>query len=385
MTINSRKRIIILTVLWISGALLAPGCGGPTSVDTKPGVEMSEASSDDGAIRLTAEVKPSPATLADRIELTVTINHEPNIETNLPEFPEQMGHFRVGEMTVLPRNIDEERVVQQAVVELEPLKTGKLEIFPVVIEYTERPQPTPVTTAVVDDGTANSEATDDNAGQDPDADSTLVAAKPVAETAPTEMKLLETEPIFIEVGTVVEGEDAELSNLREESPPVEIADPWRYAYAAAATIVALAIVIIVGRMIARRKKAGPAVIILTPEEVAREELRKLRESGLAQTDVKQCYVELTAIVRRYIEAVTAIRAPEQTTEEFLRQITTESTFSNETTRRLQYFLEAADLVKFAAQQPREEDVDESFLRADEFIESLGPEVAASYGCEEIEI
>ena len=100
------------------------------------------------------------------------------------------------------------------------------------------------------------------------------------------------------------------------------------------------------------------------------ELTALRASGLVQTDVKAYYVELTAIVRRYIEAVTGIRAPERTTEEFLRQITREQTFPQDTTMRLQYFLESADLVKFAGKQPREEDIEESFTRAETFIGSL---------------
>jgi len=48
--------------------------------------------------------------------------------------------------------------------------------------------------------------------------------------------------------------------------------------------------------------------------------QKLAASGLMETDVKVYFVELTAIVRRYIERTTGIRAPEQTTEEFLCEI-----------------------------------------------------------------
>jgi len=380
---TSKIRITILALLWITGALLAPGCGGPAPNETESQVETVEAAGDDGAIRLTVEAQPKRATLADRIELTVRINHEPNVETHLPEFPEQMGHFRVSETKVLPRNIDEERVVQQMVVELEPLKTGQLEIFPVVIEYAERQAPTPVTTAAIDDG-ATDETTNDETNNDAATDPNLTAASPVASIPPAEMELLETEPIFIEVGTVVEDENTQLSNLRAEAPPVEISDPWRYVWIGGIMLGALVIAIIFVRLIARRKDTVQTLDVCTPEEIARDELRKLRASGLAEFDVKQCYVELTGIVRRYIEAVTAINAPEQTTEEFLRQITVESTFSTETTRRLQYFLEAADLVKFAGQTPREGDVDESFARAEEFIESLGPEVATAFETEEIE-
>ena len=81
----------------------------------------------------------------------------------------------------------------------------------------------------------------------------------------------------------------------------------------------------------------------------------------------QFYVELTAVVRRYIERTTGIRAPEQTTEEFLREISQANTFNRDTNERLRNFLESADLVKFAAFRPRHEDVEESFSRAKIFI------------------
>jgi hypothetical protein len=106
------------------------------------------------------------------------------------------------------------------------------------------------------------------------------------------------------------------------------------------------------------------------------ELDKLAQSGLAETDVKQFYVELTGIVRRYIEQTTAIRAPEQTTEEFLREISRKNTFDYEVNQRLQDFLESADLVKFAAHRPRREDVDESLSRARAFIK-LKPQAAVT--------
>ena len=54
--------------------------------------------------------------------------------------------------------------------------------------------------------------------------------------------------------------------------------------------------------------------IVFARRVGAEELHQLSHSGLADSDVKRFYVELTAIVRRYIERTTGIRAPEQTTK-----------------------------------------------------------------------
>jgi hypothetical protein len=83
--------------------------------------------------------------------------------------------------------------------------------------------------------------------------------------------------------------------------------------------------------------------------------------------VKGFYVELTGIVRRFIERTTAIHAPEQTTEEFLREIGSGAAFTRDERQRLKDFLESADLVKFAAHQPQFVDVEEAFRRAKVFV------------------
>ena len=67
--------------------------------------------------------------------------------------------------------------------------------------------------------------------------------------------------------------------------------------------------------------------------------------------VKEFYLRLTGIVRQYVEDTTGIRAPEQTTEEFLRDMRSSAAFPPERSVRLAEFLEAADLVKYAGQQP----------------------------------
>ena len=72
-------------------------------------------------------------------------------------------------------------------------------------------------------------------------------------------------------------------------------------------------------------------------------------------------------MRRYIERSTGVSAPEQTTEEFLREIVQDAVFADQDQQRLQQFLESADLVKFAALEPAASDIEASFERAKEFI------------------
>ena len=144
------------------------------------------------------------------------------------------------------------------------------------------------------------------------------------------------------------------------------------SYAWIWAIVAFVLALIAAKLWRKRHKpvvATTAQKILTAADLANLELDKLVASGLAATNIKQFYIELTAIVRRYIERTTGVRAPEQTTEEFLREISRRKTFEQDLRDRLQAFLESADLVKFAAHRPNADDVDESVRRARIFIEN----------------
>ena len=119
----------------------------------------------------------------------------------------------------------------------------------------------------------------------------------------------------------------------------------------------------------RRRASGVATERKrSPEEIASEALVVLLAEDLpGQGLFKDFYVRLTGIVRVYIEETTGLRAPEQTTEEFLRELRTRATFSAERSIQLQEFLEAADMVKYAGQQPGIEQIELSSRRAQEFI------------------
>jgi hypothetical protein len=63
------------------------------------------------------------------------------------------------------------------------------------------------------------------------------------------------------------------------------------------------------------------------------------------------FVELSGIVRRYLEQRFEVRAPELTTEEFLQVATTRPELTAEHRRLLTSFLERCDRVKFAGYRP----------------------------------
>ena len=116
---------------------------------------------------------------------------------------------------------------------------------------------------------------------------------------------------------------------------------------------------------------------MTPSERAFAELTDLLGRGLPQKGLfKDFYIELTHVVRRYIERSHGIRAPEQTTEEFLAAAKAHPRFTPEVIARLADFLRSADLVKFAGVGSSSSVADEAVRTARAYIESDASSAAA---------
>ncbi len=109
---------------------------------------------------------------------------------------------------------------------------------------------------------------------------------------------------------------------------------------------------------------------LAPRERALRELDELLRRNLhGRGRYKRFYIELTHVVRRYIERCHAIRAPELTTGEFLLEAGRHPSFPPATLERLHEFLEAADRIKFAGVEATPEQADVSIRTAREYLES----------------
>lgn len=107
---------------------------------------------------------------------------------------------------------------------------------------------------------------------------------------------------------------------------------------------------------------------LSPRERAFAELDRLLHRHLIDKRLyKDFYIELTMVVRRYIERAHAIHAPEQTTQEFLEAAMHHPHFTLETLMRLKLFLESADLVKFAGQEATPAMADDSVASARDYV------------------
>jgi len=280
-----------------------------------------------GPIKVVVEVSPSPARLSDEPTLTLTFDSEDGVVVEKPPFGEATGDFLIRDFhEPLPR-VENGRQILQQVYTLEPMHTGMLQVDPIVVSFVDQ-----------------------------------------RSQADGKRHTLETEALAVEVLSVVEGEVPSLDQLDGFEEPVEVpAPPAMLAWGVSgALLLASAVGFVIWRV--RKRRAVAAEMQLSPREIAHLELERLEHEQLSQHDVKLFYVELTGIVRRYIEGTTSVRAAEQTTEEFLRAISSGDRFARDERQRLKRFLEAADLVKFAAYKPGQDDIDESFLRARVFVD-----------------
>jgi hypothetical protein len=103
---------------------------------------------------------------------------------------------------------------------------------------------------------------------------------------------------------------------------------------------------------------------MSPIERAMLELGRLLEKGLpGRGRYKDFYIELTMVVRRYIQRRHAVRAPNLTTDEFLRAAAANPAFTREALEGLRQFLESADMVKFAGVEATPDMADSATDRA----------------------
>ena len=132
----------------------------------------------------------------------------------------------------------------------------------------------------------------------------------------------------------------------------------------------------------RRLRRAAAVRRLSPRERALRELAGLLAADLpGKGRFKDFYVELTMVVRRYIERRYAIRAPKLTTDEFLAAARGNPAFPGPSVAPLGAFLEAADLVKFAGVDATPATAAEAASRARAYLdaEPADPPAAAAEG------
>lgn len=322
--------ILLATLLFIVG-----GCNQPSTPSKALATDNTKAitrKSESGPVQLTVRVTPESPRLSDVVSLELIINAQENVEIIPPVFGKAVGDFLVLDYSEQTKDSNNQPLPPNSRAfryQLEPVHTGKHIIRSIAIEYVDRR----------------------NAAQSD--------AKP---------EKIQSSPIEVEIVSEIGDGVPDLANLEPMESPRSLKENRSWLWAIAIMLIgSSAWLIWYGLRTINKPKSTP-VVTIAPEELARNQLRDLLAEQLPQKGlVKEFYLRLTGIVRHYIESTTGLRAPEQTTEEFLRDLHRSNSIRPDQAIRLGDFLEAADMVKYAGQQPTNDQIDQSVERAREFI------------------
>lgn len=175
-------------------------------------------------------------------------------------------------------------------------------------------------------------------------------------TAPVLFPVAELEPVAGEI---------EL-----EAKPFWIAPTMKMVLGWIALALLAAALVVLMVFLVRRVRLAAKLRRMSPSERAFAELEALLHLHLAEKGLfKDFYIELTQVVRRYIERAHGIHAPEQTTEEFLAAAKSHPRFTSDVLARLSDFLLFADLVKFARRDASTDMTDAAVRTARGYIET----------------
>lgn len=208
---------------------------------------------------------------------------------------------------------------------------------------------------------------------------------------------INAEPIQIEVQSM---KPSESGDIRDIKPQWEIERDlwllWRPILIGLGVILMIVAVII----LYKRWRAGKALLPILekpkrpPHEIALEALDQLLKSDLlARGEIKAFYIELSDIIRRYIEGCYFVVALEMTTTQLISNLKRVGVDS-EIIELIREFLIASDMVKFAKYLPEEVEIQAEIQRAYEIInrtkiseepepQPVAAETAPAVGSEEV--
>ena len=142
-------------------------------------------------------------------------------------------------------------------------------------------------------------------------------------------------------------------------------------------LVALIVVIVIGFCVFKKRKNPRVLELPKPWVIAESALFDLEQK--LPLDAKTVFVELTDIIRVYIESVYKIPATERTTPEFLYEMKeNENELSADQGLLLTDFLTAADMVKFARLDATQIQIEDALNKAKRFVvETSEPLISSS--------
>lgn len=162
--------------------------------------------------------------------------------------------------------------------------------------------------------------------------------------------------------------------IRDIKPPIEISSGWEWVWWLVIALLVLAGALLVWRWLKNRKTAAVLPPPVPPHVRARQ---KLAEALALLAEPKPFVVAVSDTTRTYLEERFDFRAPERTTEEFLRELAGTRLLLPDQKESLANFLANCDLVKFAKYEPAETELRSLHASAVQLVEETEPAPVAS--------
>ena len=184
------------------------------------------------------------------------------------------------------------------------------------------------------------------------------------------LQTLSTEPILMFVSDIPVEMEADIKEIKE---PYDVPFDWRRYIKWILLALAIIAAVVVGIILYKKYKKQPDEPVARPKpkrpahEIALEKLEALRQKKLWQNDkTKEFYIELSDIVREYIEFQFDVLALEMTTDQTISALKLKG-LEDEKIRPLKAMLQMADLAKFAKYKPISNENEQNFDIARTFV------------------
>ena len=159
------------------------------------------------------------------------------------------------------------------------------------------------------------------------------------------------------------------SDIRDIKPPIEIYSgrEWLLWVLVAMVVFSIFLALLMSFLLRKKPKVVPPVL---PAHVRAKQ--KLAEALALISQPKPFVIAVSATARTYLEERFNFRAPERTTEEFMRELSGTDLLAKEQKESLGNFLASCDLVKFAKYEPGETELRGLHASAMRLVEETKP-------------
>jgi hypothetical protein len=277
-------------------------------------------------ISIESKVNCSTIHIGDVITYSVIVTHDPTIKLEMPSLAANLGMFEIRDYKVLEPVEKNGEVVSQTDYLISTFEIGEMEIPPLQIGYT-----------VEGDSTKHH---------------------------------LKSEPINIVVESL---NPDEAGDIRDIKSPIYLPRDYRKLILWSSLGLLLAGLGIFAFYYIKRRREGKSILPSRTKpprpahEVALEALEKLVQSDMLESgQVKNYYVEISDIIRTYIEGRYSIVALEMTTTQLLEKVRQEQ-IDSEIVVLLNEFLDSCDIVKFAKYIPTPQENEQTTQWAFDFV------------------